>query len=313
MAVDEGTPETRTDETVASERHEDETGPKSNVSSGYYGLAEFISTTPEVAVFRKFGLLNMMNLLRLQAELQDMEQQFADVWMEDRDCDDPIRKLYRFDFRLMRKNADGGDSIQHDLLVEIGNKLKEYNSALQAVMALQQASPPNKLNLKSFRFWLENETMGNGFLSGIEAAIWREANDEDFATVTSPSGGPDKFTEFLSGNFLSIYNALIGRHSTSERKHIDETFRLYDPMKLQRVGDGIVAALSAILPTIAILVLYFVSKMIVRIGLIIVFTTVFAVSLALFTEAKKIEIFSATAAFAAVEVVFVGSTSVGGT
>jgi hypothetical protein len=53
--------------------------------------------------------------------------------------------------------------------------------------------------------------------------------------------------------------------------------------------------------------------MIVRIGLMIVFTAIFSVSLAVLTEAKRAEIFAATAAFAAVEVVFIGSTSVNGT
>jgi hypothetical protein len=69
-----------------------------------------------------------------------------------------------------------------------------------------------------------------------------------------------------------------------------------------------VAALSAVFPTVVILGLYFVKNMIQRIGLVIVFTTLFAVALALFTGAKKVEIFSATAAFAAVEVVYIGST-----
>ena len=67
--------------------------------------------------------------------------------------------------------------------------------------------------------------------------------------------------------------------------------------------------MSAIIPTVAILTLHFVHRMIHRIGLVIVFTTVFAITLALFTGAKKVEVFSATAAFAAVEVVYIGSTS----
>ncbi|ENH74273.1 hypothetical protein FOC1_g10004878 [Fusarium oxysporum f. sp. cubense race 1] len=44
-----------------------------------------------------------------------------------------------------------------------------------------------------------------------------------------------------------------------------------------------------------------------RIGLTVVFTVLFAVILELFTNAKRVEIFAATATFAAVEVVFIGS------
>jgi len=62
------------------------------------------------------------------------------------------------------------------------------------------------------------------------------------------------------------------------------------------IGNSVGAILSSLLPTVVILVLYFVNKMLVRIGLIILFTAIFSLSLALFTEAKKVEIFSATAA-----------------
>jgi hypothetical protein len=46
-----------------------------------------------------------------------------------------------------------------------------------------------------------------------------------------------------------------------------------------------------------------------RIRLVTVFTTLFTFALAIFTQADKFGIFSATAAFAAAEVVYIGSTS----
>lgn len=101
------------------------------------------------------------------------------------------------------------------------------------------------------------------------------------------------------------------KHEQDEEKILDGKIRYYAPEKIKRVGDGIVVALSAVLPTLAILVLYFVKDMIQRIGLVILFTAVFAIAMAVFTGAKKIEIFSATAAFAAVEVVYIGSTASG--
>ena len=85
--------------------------------------------------------------------------------------------------------------------------------------------------------------------------------------------------------------------------------RSYSSKSVNRLGSALVAALSSILPTLAILVLYYVHDMVQRIGLVIVFTTLFAMALAVFTDAKQVEVFSATAAFAAVEVVFIGSTT----
>lgn len=67
--------------------------------------------------------------------------------------------------------------------------------------------------------------------------------------------------------------------------------------------------LSSLLPTVMILALYFIQSMLWRIGAVIIFTAIFAVALTVFTNARKIEVYSATAAFAAVEVVFIGSTA----
>jgi hypothetical protein len=50
------------------------------------------------------------------------------------------------------------------------------------------------------------------------------------------------------------------------------------------------------MPTLAILVLHFVHSEIIRLLLIIVFTTAFSMILALFTTAKKMEVFASTAA-----------------
>ena len=71
----------------------------------------------------------MLNLLRLQAELQDLEHQLQEIRDEDAfaKCKDPIRASYALDFRLMRDWRNDGDSLQYDLLLSIGEKLREYS------------------------------------------------------------------------------------------------------------------------------------------------------------------------------------------
>ena len=66
--------------------------------------------------------------------------------------------------------------------------------------------------------------------------------------------------------------------------------------------------ISSLLPSASVVVLYFVEHLIDRLGIIMGFSLMFSFSLALFTSAKRVEIFAATAAFASVQVVFVGST-----
>lgn len=93
---------------------------------------------------------------------------------------------------------------------------------------------------------------------------------------------------------------------------LGNNLRVYDDKKITVVADALAAVISSLLPTVMILVLFFVHDMLWRLGLLIIFTAIFSASITVFTNAKKIEVYSATAAFAAVEVVFIGSTSSAG-
>lgn len=96
---------------------------------GYWKLSRLFSDHPEVAVLRSFGQLNMMNLLRLQAELHDLEEELEETRQEDRESGDTIRQRYGVSFREMRDNAQDGDAIQYELLENIGRKLGEYSTS----------------------------------------------------------------------------------------------------------------------------------------------------------------------------------------
>jgi hypothetical protein len=63
------------------------------------------------------------------------------------------------------------------------------------------------------------------------------------------------------------------------------------------------------LPISSIIILYFISSMAARLAIVTLFTALFALSLALVTGAKRVEIFAATSAFAAVQVVFLSGNS----
>lgn len=91
---------------------------------GYSKLANMMATKPDIAIFRKFRLLPVMNILRLQSELQDLESQLRDIWQLEHEEND-FRRTFRTDFRYMREQLNE-DSIQYDILQEIGVKLKEY-------------------------------------------------------------------------------------------------------------------------------------------------------------------------------------------
>lgn len=112
-----------------------EDAPTKTSSEGYEKLARLMSISSETAIFRRFQVLNFTNLLRLQAELQDMEHELAEIRSDDARAADPVRSGYILDFRSMRDWKDAGDSLQYDLLVAIGNKLHEYSKSPRDIRA----------------------------------------------------------------------------------------------------------------------------------------------------------------------------------
>ena len=94
---------------------------------GYPALAWFMSKYPELAIFRRFSELNLINLLRLQAELQDLEHQLDEARREDSSSDNENRQKNAKDFWHMRDKHEDGTSSQYEVLIEIGKKLDEYS------------------------------------------------------------------------------------------------------------------------------------------------------------------------------------------
>jgi hypothetical protein len=52
-----------------------------------------------------------------------------------------------------------------------------------------------------------------------------------------------------------------------------------------------------VLPIASIVILYFIKSTLVRLGVIVAFTVLFAVALMLVTQAKRVEVFAATSAY----------------
>lgn len=87
--------------------------------------------------------------------------------------------------------------------------------------------------------------------------------------------------------------------------------KYYSEHVLQRLIIGAAVVLAASLLEGAIVSLYMITNPNIQLGLIALFTSLFAATLALLTNARLAEMFGATAAYAAVLVVFI-SGSLGG-
>ena len=88
-------------------------------------------------------------------------------------------------------------------------------------------------------------------------------------------------------------------------QNTDNGVKYYSATVVRRIVTGFSIVLAALLLEGAIVALYLVTSPHVKLGLLALFTALFAASVGLLTNARRSEMFAATAAYAAVLVVFV--------
>ena len=81
----------------------------------------------------------------------------------------------------------------------------------------------------------------------------------------------------------------------------------YDDMNLSGVAKAISMTMASSLPTCSIVVLYYIHNDMWRLIFIVVFSALFTVALAIFTNSTRSEIFIASVGLASVQAVFVGN------
>ena len=70
----------------------------------------------------------------------------------------------------------------------------------------------------------------------------------------------------------------------------------YAHSRLLSIADGISTVIASLFPAVATIALYFIPSQLVRLGITVAFAAGFAIVLSVFTKARRIEVFSATAA-----------------
>jgi hypothetical protein len=101
---------------------------------GYNKLASLMGPNSEVAIFRRFGSLNMFSLLSMQAELMELERKFTDVYLDDSASDiEPVKRFCRH-FAKLRASKGTDDDFQLQMLESIQIKLAEYSNTTSLVI-----------------------------------------------------------------------------------------------------------------------------------------------------------------------------------
>jgi len=170
---------------------------------------------------------------------------------------------------------------------------------------------PRKDNLDLRRRWYDEESGGDQFLYGVEAGIFSDRTVEaDFLTLNENVGSKDPLAKFLGNTVVPLYHRILGHklHRRMSEKVFDGTWE-YRPETLVVAGNTICMILSAVIPALSILVLFSVQSMAARLIAISMMSLVFSLVMNVIAQ-RRADVFMSTTAFAAVLVVFVGSTNV---
>lgn len=105
-AMNVGTFDLESSPQVAEELHgaTESMGAQAQEGSDYPRLAKLMADAPEISIFCLFKELNILNIMRMQAELHDLEHQLKDIRQEDFEAGKP-RSDYVRDFYSMRKSV----------------------------------------------------------------------------------------------------------------------------------------------------------------------------------------------------------------
>ncbi|KAF2488939.1 hypothetical protein BU16DRAFT_531983 [Lophium mytilinum] len=286
--------------------------PLAELLPGYPKLAGQMGLLPEIAIFRRFSALNAQNLLYLQAELVWLEKKLRKV--ESEDNKDYSKSRYALDWFWLSQSDQLGNndaSEQLSLVREISLKLKQYNDAVIQQSLIHSMPEPSKWDLNDIQHYLATDEMGPLNLIGDDACTWgsiadRKSHSPDLVALR-PRHKEDWFSNFLTKKVtMWLFRCGLARFKKPSRVL---GVVGYKDSTVFRITYCIATLVASLLPVASIAVLYYVQAMKARLAIIAAFCLIISCSLSVFTTATRSEVFTATAAFSAVMVVFVGSSN----
>ncbi|KAL9111750.1 MAG: hypothetical protein Q9227_003809 [Pyrenula ochraceoflavens] len=299
---------------------------------GYSRIAKLMSKNKELACVRRFASLNMQDLLYYQAELVQLEADYHELALARPSAKNPLGALYDQDWWTLSQSHMDSEHKQWKLWLQIREKLKEYNKALRTQISLGSVAPPAKYDLEIFRYWLEGPDQGNFPLRGPDQHSWSSKHSDDLIALNAPSAS-DALTSLFKTKFLPAFHNLALSCYNTRRKVLrqkpaapeDESssspadldaelgfgpgFASYSDRRIHLFFNLLCTLISSLLPISSIIILYSVHSVRARLGIAAAFTASFSLCLAMMTSGRRVEIFAATTAFAAVQVVFISGTS----
>lgn len=147
-------------------------------------------------------------------------------------------------------------------------------------------------------------------MKSLEAGPWEPEFSSDLV-VLNTTEQRDTFARYLSDRIAPWYHHYIrkqDRMTTNDKGWCG--FSEYSNESFVTIGNAICMILSSVIPTVSIFALYFVQSMMARLLVITGMSCLFSLIMTVIVQGKRVDVFAATTAFAAVQVVFVGGVTI---
>ncbi|KAH7379915.1 hypothetical protein BKA64DRAFT_686638 [Cadophora sp. MPI-SDFR-AT-0126] len=270
---------------------------------GYPSVAAHLASSSELATFRKFSNLNMRNLLYMQTELIMLEAELKEL--DQQDASDKATSAVLQSWEAVLRGTSERDATRKEVALSMRRKLQEYNEALAVQSQILSLESPSERVLAVHKEWLDKHghpvhrpiiDRGDEFLD----------QPYDLVALAGAERSRDPLTSFLINHCGELFKVQNVQPSTPAAL---SNIYYYSEQSASRLSNFISLMLATLLLVGGIVSLYFVKDEGRRLGMIGGYTVLFATGLFFCTAGKKGEIFGATAAYAAVLVVYISGSS----
>ncbi|KAK8855275.1 hypothetical protein PGQ11_011187 [Apiospora arundinis] len=281
--------------------------------NGFPKFADAITQDPDRTgtIYRRFDRLASRDLLLMEAEIAELEALQDRYDEDDRAIHDDVTceshsKWSAFE-RLAEERDPNGDFLHpqiHErmrLALSIRDKLLKYHEALARHQLLLNLSRPAPTTVRGMKNMFRGEQNGQGQMySGPQ--LWGRSeqrfDDVDDLVALKVLANQDRLSQFVLNHCGWLFRERQS-HGTSV---------VISERSVDKATTVLSSIISAMVLFGSIVSLYFVQNPYALLGMVGGWTILFAVCVGVLTNAKRDQIFAATAAFAAVLVVFVGES-----
>ncbi|KAF2849077.1 hypothetical protein T440DRAFT_452894 [Plenodomus tracheiphilus IPT5] len=280
--------------------------------NGYPRLAAFNASEQNFMLYRSFSCVHARLLLHLQASIQALESELDSLDRLHAQTAEGRSRLVSWDNDVEACEDEKAEGLRtrDDILEELRVKVNQYDELLIKAREIVGFQRPSSRDYRSVRNWFHN--VGPVIDEDQDYLSWKE----DIITLRHGRewAGFDGLVEELLHKLDGLLIRYIFCTPSQTRKSTDPKTYYFSPSRVSKLVNLIITLVIFCLLAAPVLSMYHLSTLATHeaifaaIGMLMVFTLLFAAAMAALTKARRHELFAASAAYCAVLVVFIGST-----